>query len=164
MVRRNQTPRPPTSKANIWSHATKNSRRANRRVDLFPYIAASFLFFFLNYLSLPPPILCPILEVVWPRLLIPLFLFLVPSSRRLRSRLCPKMTPISQVKCTLAPICCLSAYVFLFSKAILASCCAAIDPRPYFLLPPFEPTVTGRLELQNHKLVLRLNFIFTKIL
>lgn len=46
VARRNQTPRPPTSKANIWSHATKNSRPANRRVDLFPYDAAFFAIFF----------------------------------------------------------------------------------------------------------------------
>ena len=38
------------AKANIWSHATKNSRPANRRVDLLPYDAA----FFASFFSLPP--------------------------------------------------------------------------------------------------------------
>lgn len=50
-----------TTKANIWSLATKNSGRANRRVDLFPYNAAFFAFFFrlsattFSRLPLTPP-------------------------------------------------------------------------------------------------------------
>lgn len=100
MAIRNQTPRPPTSKANIWSHATKNSRRANRRVDLFPYIAPflRFLFFSLT-ISRPLPRL-PVSPV--------------PSSRC--PSFYPKMTAISQVKCTRGLVRCLSAYVFLFSR------------------------------------------------
>ena len=94
VARRNQTPRPPTSKANIWSHATKNSRPANRRVDLFPYDAAFFAIFFP---FLPSTVSCrrhrpsssTILQLERPR---------DAYETREPSSIHPKMTSISQVK------------------------------------------------------------------
>lgn len=79
VARRNQTPRPPTSKANIWSHATKNSRPANRRVDLFPYDAAFFAIFFFLFYRLPPS---PDADIGLP---LPPSLTRAPSSRCLRN-------------------------------------------------------------------------------
>lgn len=101
-----------STKANIWSLATKNSGRANRRVDLFPYNVAFFAFFFrlsastFSRLPLegPPPSLLPF-----------------SPSRCLHSReyssIYLKMTPITQVKYTRALIYCLSI-VNLFHREI----------------------------------------------
>lgn len=87
-----------TTRANIWSLATKNSGRANRRVDLFPYTAA-FPAFFFRSISLPSPRLFrPLSPSVLPRCL----------HSREYSRIYLKMTPITQVKYTRALIYCLS--------------------------------------------------------
>lgn len=108
-----------TTGANIWSLATKNSGRANRRVDLFPYTAAFLAFFF--RLS--------------ARYLLPVFRPLPPSLRTLRclhsreySSIYLKMTPITQVKYTRALIYCLSIYKPFSSRSP--------DPPLYIHAPP----------------------------
>lgn len=86
-----------TTRANIWSLATKNSGRANRRVDLFPYTAA-FLAFFFRLSRYLLPVFRPLPPSVTPRCL----------HSREYSSIYLKMTPITQVKYTRALIYCLS--------------------------------------------------------
>lgn len=95
-----------TSGANIWSLATKNSGRANRRVDLFPYNAAFLAFFF--RLSPPLPSLPPSAPYPTPALAPSLVLPPRCLHSREYSSIYLKMTPITQVKYTRALICCLS--------------------------------------------------------